>query len=259
MSWINDLFLIDNFVYLVVGVAVTASLQRHWRRPGAHRLAIITFAGMTGALGVLLVARSQTGILPFAIGCALYFACWAMRSTALPSWCPSAAVILAVLTALGFPAGAAWVARIPGYRLQPYDLQLKAWLKANSSPDDAILVPTGPPSELQVKTGHPVIFELETLYLMTYRPGLAPVIGAMARDLYGIDYLDERKLARVAVDGHVIPGSLPLAAVWLSRSEREWKQLREKYNFHLVLSHSSVPLKLRPVVPGEKWSLYAID
>jgi hypothetical protein len=50
-----------------------------------------------------------------------------------------------------------------------------------------------------------------------------------------------------------------LADVWESRSEDEWKQLGQKYHFRLVLSQTIVPLHLRPVLPGARWTLYEID
>ena len=185
------------------------------------------------------------------------------RTLAIPSWCAPAAFLLAVLVSLGIPLDAAWVERRsqqnPGYRLQPYDHQLIAWLAAHASPDEPILVPTGPASELQSKTGRPVMMELETLYLMTYRPDLAPVIGSMARDFYGIDYTDPSRLAPLLQRGRFSPGSSRVTAAWQSKTVEEWRRLSQKYNFRLVLSLTAVPLPLSPVLPGPRWTLYSIE
>ncbi len=181
----------------------------------------------------------------------------------LPSWCAPAAFLLAVLVSLGIPFNAAWAERAsqqnPGYRIQPYDHQLNAWLAAHASADDAILVPTGPASELQSKTGRPVMMELETIYFMTYKPDLAPVIGSMARDFYGLDYADPAHLAPLLQGGRFTPGSPHVTAAWQSKTVEEWRDLSRKYNFHLVLSLTAVPLPLSPVLPGPRWTLYSIE
>ena len=184
------------------------------------------------------------------------------RSWQVPSWCPPIAFLIAVAVSLGVPSNAAWAdlrARTPGYRIKPYDRQLSAWLASNARPDEPILVPSGPVSELQTKTGHPVIMELETLYMMTYKPDLAAVIGPMAEDFYGIDYAHPDRLRPVMNGGRIFPGSSRLTAVWQSRTAAEWQALRRKYNFRLVLSLSDIPLPLKPVLPGSRWTLYSIE
>lgn len=185
------------------------------------------------------------------------------RPLALPSWCAPAAFLVAILVSLGIPLDAAWVKRRtqqnPGYRFQPYDHQLNAWLSAHATPDEPILVPTGPASELQSKTGRPVMMELETLYMMTYKPALAPVIGSMARDFYGIDYSDPAALAPLLQGGRLFPGSSRVTAAWQSRTAAEWRRIGQKYHFRLVLSLTTVPLPLSPVLPGRRWTLYSIE
>ena len=185
------------------------------------------------------------------------------RVPAMPSWCAPVSFLLAMLVSLGIPSDSAWVLRSlrpgRGYRFQPYDRQLNAWLAEHASPDEFILVPTGPPSELQVKTGHPVMMELETLYLMTYKPDLAPVIGAMARDFWGLDYTNPARLASLMSYGRIFSASPPLTTAWLSKTADEWRLLGRKYKFRLVLSLTQAPLPLVKALPGPQWTLYTID
>ena len=105
---------------------------------------------------------------------------------------------------------------------------------------------------------HPVLMELETLYLMTYLPALAPVIGEMARDFYGIDYADPAHLARFLTRGRVEIIKDPLRRAWQSRTSNEWLGLSKKYHFRLVLSPTRVPLDLTPALRGPVWTLYTI-
>jgi hypothetical protein len=116
-----------------------------------------------------------------------------------------------------------------------------------------------PPSELQAKTAHPVLMEIETLYLMTYMPSLAPVLGSMSRDLYGIDYTSPALLGQAAPDGRLQVDSPAWLAAWRVRSREDWRSLGRKYSFRLVLSPTKTPLALTAVLPGPLWTLYRIE
>lgn len=94
--------------------------------------------------------------------------------------------------------------------------------------------------------------------MMTYMPRLAPAIGMMARDLYGIDYSDWNQLQRVWHDGRIRPEFPEWIAAWEPRGRAEWQSLRQKYGFRLVLSPTTTPLDLPVALPGPLWTLYII-
>jgi hypothetical protein len=143
------------------------------------------------------------------------------------------------------------------------DRELEAWLRANSKPTDMILTPYNSKPELQIKTGHPVLMEWITHWLISYMPSLAPVIGMMTRDLYGIDYSDPASINRfkrqdcsefwvkLCKDAYV--------DAWRTRTLADWQGLAKKYRFHLVFSHSEMPLQLPAARSWPSgWTLYVI-
>lgn len=179
----------------------------------------------------------------------------------------------ATLAALATPraAGAALVAlglslsalSLPGHRgIEPwqrptaFDAQLRSWLDRNALPDEPVLHAVTY-EELQPRIGRPMLFHWTTLYLMTYMPDLAPVINAMTRDLFGVDYARPETIP--ACEGP--QGQVRCAAwlrAWPGRGAREWQALRDKYGVRFVLSPNDVPLRLKAVLRGEAWSLYEI-
>ncbi len=142
--------------------------------------------------------------------------------------------------------------------MSPFDYELNSWLAANARPNEMILPSVFPRSNLQAKTGHPVLMELETLWLMTYMPSLSSTIGVMARDLYGIDYSDREKLSRVMTDGRVKLHSDVVVEAWEKRSRNEWQLLARKYGFRLVLSETKRTLDLPVGLRGPMWTLWII-
>jgi hypothetical protein len=164
-----------------------------------------------------------------------------------------------------------FVAALPGRVLDPrengsvrWDMQspdtrsLSAWFRQNARRDEPVLTIFIPNSELQLKTGQPLLFEQKTLWIMSYIPSLAPVIGTMAKDLYGVDYEDPEWLAHACDGGRVSIYCLVWNEAWEKRSPEEWQALSRKYRFRFVLSATRVPLKIPVAVPGEQWTLYEI-
>jgi hypothetical protein len=143
--------------------------------------------------------------------------------------------------------------------MTPYENALNLWLAAHAHPDEMILPPIDPRSELQSKTGHPVLMESETLQLLTYMPSLSPVIAAMARDLYGIDYANAGQLRQLASNNRLPTDSPVWIGAWQKRGLDEWQSLGQKYGFRLVLSPTRTPLHLQAVLPGPVWTLYEIN
>ncbi len=143
--------------------------------------------------------------------------------------------------------------------LSPYDVSLREWLSRHAQPEEMILPALFPRTEIQPKTGNPVLMELETLYIMTYMPRLSGVIGTMAKELYGLDYTDPDYVRRAAEKGRGRVRPEPAwQEPWARRTRAEWQALARKYNFRYVLSYYETPLDLPVVFPGAQWNLYMV-
>lgn len=153
----------------------------------------------------------------------------------------------------------------PGYirwdMLSDYDQKLKEWLKVNASRDELILAYIGPlpRTEAQAKLTQPVLLELKTLWIMSYKPDMSAVIGMMVRDLYGVDYSKPEKLKALFKSEKVSVWSPVWKKIWKDRTRNEWLALGKRYNFRLVISLTSVPLNLPAKLKGPRWTLYTIE
>jgi hypothetical protein len=143
-------------------------------------------------------------------------------------------------------------------KISEYDRVLAHWLANNSDPSQMILSTVWPENELQAKTGHPVLMESETLWLMTYMPSLAAPIGMMVQDLFGIDYSDSNQLKSISRDGHLPTWSRVWLEAWKKRTLADWQALSQKYGFSLVFSPAKTRLDLPVSLPGPLWTLYSI-
>jgi hypothetical protein len=141
-----------------------------------------------------------------------------------------------------------------GMTVSGFDRELNAWLSQHAGTRELIVAPIDPVLELQAKTAHPVLAEAETLWLMSYAPRLSGVIGAITRDVYGVDYTDTSQLERLRRTGSL---SDPVwLEAWKARPRAAWAALRQKYGVRLVLS--SAPLDLPIALRGTDWVLYEI-
>lgn len=141
-----------------------------------------------------------------------------------------------------------------GMTISAFDRELSEWLSQHAGSQELIAVPVDPVLELQAKTAHPVLAEAETLWLMSYSPKLAGVVGAIARDIYGVDYTDTSQIERLKRTG--TPTDPVWLDAWRTRSPAAWASLRRKYGVRLVLS--STPLQLPVAMAGTEWSVYEI-
>jgi hypothetical protein len=141
-----------------------------------------------------------------------------------------------------------------GMTVSGFDRELSAWLSQHAGADELIVAPIDPVLELQAKTAHPVLVEAETLWIMSYTPRLSGVIGAITRDVYGVDYSATSEIGRLRRTGSL---SDPIwLETWKARPRAAWAGLRRKYGIRLVLSPT--PLDLPVVMRGAEWSLYEI-
>jgi hypothetical protein len=141
-----------------------------------------------------------------------------------------------------------------GMTISGFDRELSAWLSKHARAHELILAPIDPVLELQAKTGHPVLVEAETLWLMSYSRRLSGVIGAITRDVYGVDYSATSQIERLRRTGSL---SDPIwLETWEARPRAAWPSLRQKYGIRLVLS--ATPLDLPVVLRGAEWILYEI-
>lgn len=250
--------------FVVWGVVFAMDLITHWKDRWRR------FAGLAGAL---VLAGSMLAGSPRAVPTAAFTisfvlaACLLATGTrglpAQPAGARRGAPVLQplLLAALLLVTGAS----LPRYRidvkawvrLNPNDLVIKDWLDHNAGPDELVLTPIFPRAEAQIKTGHPVLMEAETIYLMTYMPRLAGVVGTMMRDLYGLDYSSAERLGRVAPKGRA---ELMYAWVgpWNNRTLAEWQEIGRQYRFRFVLCPTSPPLNLPVAMRSADWVLYAV-
>lgn len=135
---------------------------------------------------------------------------------------------------------------------------IQTWLSANATPDEHVLQPLRPRMPLQTKARHPVLFEAETLWLMTYMPSLAPRIGTMARDLYGIDYGRIEDFVERCPGGRVFFWCDVWNDAWRARTRDEWVDLARKYRFRLVLAPAGIDIDLPVVLKTGNANLYEI-
>ena len=254
--------LAHHFAFVVLGAAFASCVAEYRREPKFRMLALLAAGAVAASLVILYFTEAERAVMLFLAGFVVCLMVASSRRLSLPSWSAPVSCALAIL--ISIPTVSAWDAwgrqRFDAwYRVSPYDRQLSAWLRAHAAPNEPVLPPISPPSELEAKIAQPVLMEAETLYLMTYMPSLAPVIGSMTRDLYGIDYADPAQIRRISVNGRVPTGAPAWLAAWRSRTREDWQALGRKYSFRLILSPTQTPLALTAVLPGPVWTLYRID
>jgi len=88
---------------------------------------------------------------------------------------------------------------------------------------------------------------------MSYSQKLSGVIGAITRDVYGVDYSATSQVERLRTGSLSDPVWLE---TWKARSRAGWAGLRQKYGIRLVLSATSLDLPV--VMRGAEWILYEI-
>jgi hypothetical protein len=144
-------------------------------------------------------------------------------------------------------------------RISPEESRLAAWLDANAGPDEPLLTPLWPPTQLQPKTGHPILIDAVTLLTMPYMPSLAPPLGVMVRELFGVDYARPETLRPLlGPDGTIRPTSDVWLAAWRARTCAEWVALGTRYGTRLVLAPPGERLDLPSVLQGERLTLHTI-
>lgn len=145
----------------------------------------------------------------------------------------------------------------PWHKTTADDRLIATWLKDHAQPNEMILPPLAPRIELQPKTGHPVVMELETLWFMAYDRSICPTVGMMSRELYGIDYSDPAQIESLLTDGKLVLKDIT-RATWSKRTLPQWRELMDKYGFRLVVAPVDLALPLTRVLTGQNWALYEI-
>lgn len=245
------------------GLLFAADLFAHWPQPRRRLISLAAAATLAGA--IILSPSQSISRVAFVAGYLLTLAILGVGVRLFESRLASGRWKLLLQPALLLGMLLTCSASLPGYRLDRNgwdrltrsDRELKDWLDKYAAPDEPVLTPPVPRAELQTKTGHPVLMELETLYVMTYMPRLAPVIAGMMRDLYGVDYSDTVQLPRLAVRGRVDLETVWIE-IWKNRTREDWQALARKYHFRLVLSPVTTTLKLPESFRSGGWILYSI-
>lgn len=99
---------------------------------------------------------------------------------------------------------------------------------------------------LQAQTGHAVLEDLATPFMIGYRSSMGPQINAMYTDVYGIDF-------RFPSPGR------PWQQVWTERSPEEWRRLGAAYGFRYVVAPEGLALALDEAVAVDGCRLYRIE
>ena len=269
--WPYRTWVASHLIFVIWGVLFAFDLFAHRRRRNRLLLSLVAPAALAVSM-FLLYRQTRAGVFfltGFVVTLALLSICswllqprgnWAFthRWSSLVLLC---GCVLTVAAALPGRRVNLIDSNAPNherpYLLYPYDRELSAWLSKNTSPNEMILAPLNPPTGLQAKTGHPVLMEWETLYLLTYMPNLAPTIGGMMRDLFGIDYSGPEAARSIARHERINP-EIAWQNSWKNRKLAEWQLLSRKYSFRLVVSMTSLPLNLPVALPGKTWTLYTI-
>ncbi len=247
----------SNFVAFVWGVW----LGLEWWAADPARRPVVA-AGTLALLVALLVLRlvqDDPAWWIFGAGIGLGAAAVAAR-VRLPAIEPvaAAACVVAALVAVRGPHVAnGWDQG--SERISPEEARLAAWLDANAGRDELLLTPLWPPTQLQPKTGHPVLIDGVTLLTMTYMPSLAPSLGVMVRDFFGVDYARPETLRPLlGPDGTLRPTSEVWLAAWRARTCAEWVALGARYGVRLVLAPTGERLDLPRALDGERLTLHTI-
>jgi hypothetical protein len=143
-------------------------------------------------------------------------------------------------------------------RISTDDVTIDRWLAENAGADEPVLAAIYPRVELQAKARQPVLLELETLFLMTYLPNLAPQIGTMVRDLYGVDYEQADAVARQCRSGLVRPWCQVWTDAWKGRTRDQWIELARKYRFRFVVAPAEFGVDLPMRLQTARANVYEI-
>jgi hypothetical protein len=138
--------------------------------------------------------------------------------------------------------------RAPASVVRPGESALTSWLDAHTTRDELILAPISTKVEIQLKTGHPVLFETETLYLMQYMPSLSAEIGQLTRDLYDVDYTSTGAIPHQP-NGRLDTDNPLWERTWPGRTRSEWQTLASRYGFRLVFSKVELTLPIAVRTP----------
>jgi hypothetical protein len=239
---------------------------------GHGRLRLVAAVAIASLEAVFFAQRSMTGALSYFLGAASIGFLSSLPPARLSIgleravcaghlWAPSLLVVAVAVSALSKVVGQTADAREPQFvrwdMVSPDDRAIGDWIARNAGPAELVLTTIVPRSGLQPKLARPILFELETLWLMAYMPHVAPVIGRMAKDLYGVDYANPGMK-------DLCPGrSLGIyCSVWTDewkrRSREEWKGLSSKYGFRLIVAPATLALDLDAALAGSRWTLYEI-
>lgn len=260
--WLAPVAVYSNFMVFLWGAWLGVESWATDR--GRRALAVAAAVALGGSLLLLRILQGDPGIWAFAAALVLAAGWLGLMGRVVggrarwPAPALAAACLVAALASVRGPHVAnGWDQG--SERTSPEEARLAAWLDANAAPGEMLLAPLWPPTLLQAKTGHPVLLDGVTLLTMTYMPALAPPLGVMVRDLFGIDYARPDSLRPLlAADGTLRPTSAEWLAAWRARDCPAWVALGARYGVRLVLAPTAEPLRLPAVLDGPTWTLRAI-
>lgn len=233
---------------------------------------IAAAAALFTTLALRVGGRPGAALLFGAFLLACLAAPWVVRRVVgrVPGRAVPAAVALGTLLALGAVATLrTWRNRAPIERTaaiqwsreSAFDEELLRWLEANVDPTEPLMVPTMSgvgDTPWRWRLRHPTFFNLDTIWMMSYVPELAPTIAAMLADLYDIDMGDRAALEAISDDGFLRYETETWYPSWDARSPGRWREIGARWGLRYVLAPTHRPPMLPAVLEGADWSLFEI-
>jgi hypothetical protein len=249
-------------LYVTLGVAAGAVVGSRWMR-ASRRWSLAAAAGLGVAIASVRALDGSVVVWGFALA----FAGAAVLAAGLR---PDARIApsRARLLVAGCAAVASLALRGPhppnlwdfgSERQSAEETALAAWLHEHAPPHAMLVTPPFPPTWLQPKTGHPVLFDMMTLLSMTYFPAEAEPVARLVRDLYDVDYSSPRAVdALRGPDGMLRPSSPVWLRGWGERPCATWREIAARWDFAFVLAPHETALRLPAVWSGRTWTLYEV-
>jgi hypothetical protein len=251
-----------HLLYVTLGVAMGAVVGSPWRRASPPWSVL---AALALALAIAAVRALDGSVVVWGFGLGVAGA--AILAAGLR---PDARVTQARarLLAAGCAAVASLALRGPhppnlwdfgSERQSAEEGALATWLHEHAPPRAMIVTPPFPPTWLEPKTGHPVLFDMMTLLSMTYFPAEAEPVARLVRDVYDVDYANPSAVdALRGPDGMLRPSSPVWLRTWATRPCETWREIGGRWSFAYVLAPREVALQLPGVWSGRTWTLYEV-
>jgi len=107
--------------------------------------------------------------------------------------------------------------------------------------------------KIQLKTRSPVVIDTGSIDFIPMMPEIQARANKLLKSVYGIDLSSKPR-------GELPNGGIPRTHknLWENRSEKNWKNLGDRYNFEYILTPHSWNLNLRKIMETQSLSLFIV-